>query len=245
MTRAADIKVVSLAGDDGKRRSVAERICGNCGARGHVPSRGATGRGMPPEAINRMFRAKGWELGIAAFSERCPDCVAAAKISETMEEPAMPEIKSPNSIAAIAALPATAPRSITPDDRRLIFVKLGDVYDDGAGGYVVGWTDKRVSQDLGCPLAWVSEVREQMFGPLKANPEILALLEECRRILDKAEERFMAAQRQHNETVLAISAADKRLSAEGARVVDVFRGITEDMDRTRAKLRKIEQAVLP
>ncbi|SOC48301.1 hypothetical protein SAMN05892877_14816, partial [Rhizobium subbaraonis] len=56
----------------------------------------------------------------------------------------------------------------TVEDRRLINMKLAEVYADG--GYVTPWTDQRVADDLGVPRAWVAEIREGFYGPEGSNP---------------------------------------------------------------------------
>ncbi|SOC48417.1 hypothetical protein SAMN05892877_1631, partial [Rhizobium subbaraonis] len=56
----------------------------------------------------------------------------------------------------------------TVEDRRLINMKLAEVYADG--GYVTPWTDQRVADDLGVPRAWVTEIREGFYGPEGSNP---------------------------------------------------------------------------
>jgi hypothetical protein len=43
-------------------------------------------------------------------------------------------------------------------------------------GYQSPWTDQAVAKDLGCPLAWIVQVRDDNFGPASDNSEIRALL---------------------------------------------------------------------
>lgn len=59
---------------------------------------------------------------------------------------------------------------MTREDRRIIFEKLNAIYDRDK--YSPPWTDKKVSEDLNCPRAWVKQVRDEMFGPEGSNAEI-------------------------------------------------------------------------
>ena len=75
----------------------------------------------------------------------------------------------------VAPAPAAAvdpPRPMAFEDRRIIFEKLNEVYVDPNVGYADEWTDKRVADDLGVPLAWVTKIRAENFGPHGSNKAI-------------------------------------------------------------------------
>ena len=72
---------------------------------------------------------------------------------------------------------AEPPRTMSREDRRIVFEKLNGVYLDEKRGYDTGWSDHKVAIDLGVPRAWVEQVREEMFGPVNSNPEIQEFLE--------------------------------------------------------------------
>lgn len=61
---------------------------------------------------------------------------------------------------------ADTPRTMSRDDRRIIFGKLETCWSDAKKTYDDGWTDERVVKDLGVPRAWVSTVRDENFGPI-------------------------------------------------------------------------------
>jgi hypothetical protein len=69
------------------------------------------------------------------------------------------------------------------EDRRLIFAKINDVYLDEKQGYSSGWSDKRVSEDLGVPCAWVKTIREDNFGFEGANEDVRPILDEVKKLL--------------------------------------------------------------
>jgi hypothetical protein len=48
-----------------------------------------------------------------------------------------------------------------------------------ATGYADDWTDKAVAAHLGVPVAWITQVREEMFGPVASNAKIDAQLSEA------------------------------------------------------------------
>lgn len=78
------------------------------------------------------------------------------------------------------AVKAEPPRQMTKEDRRLIFAKIDEVYLDESKGYSSGWSDKKVSSDLGVPSAWVRTIREENFGTEGANEELISLIAEAR-----------------------------------------------------------------
>ena len=55
------------------------------------------------------------------------------------------------------------PRKPTIDDRRLVRMKLDDVYLPDEGMYSGDLSDLKIAKDLNVPVAWVSEVRE-LYG---------------------------------------------------------------------------------
>lgn len=84
-------------------------------------------------------------------------------------------------------------RVITPQERRVIFSKLDEVYDPQKG-YEGTWTDFRLAEHLRIPLSFVRLVREEMFGPLKSNAVIDEALEQCEKFLEKLTEAQDRAQ---------------------------------------------------
>ena len=65
----------------------------------------------------------------------------------------------------VVPINAEAPRTMTRDERRIIFEKLNDVYVSEKVGYMEDWNDEKVAKDLGVARAWVSGLREEMFVP--------------------------------------------------------------------------------
>ncbi|HEX8836764.1 MAG TPA: hypothetical protein VF748_07505 [Candidatus Acidoferrum sp.] len=140
------------------------------------------------------FEALGWRVGKSPSRHRCPQCINDARnarlryLHANKDKHRHANRGAPTMPGNVVDLPkaepppkADPPREITRADRRVIFSKLEEVYDDELTGYQIGWTDERVAVDLGVPLAWVRLVRDDNFGPMGTNPEITKLLEEGQR----------------------------------------------------------------
>lgn len=139
----------------------------------------------------RKFEQMGWHVGKNKSQHRCLACIEVAKSQRVLEQ-AQNEAKIVRTLSMASPSPApkgangathmpvvqdsTAPKVMTRDDRRLIFEKLNEVYVDEKTGYVAPWTDKSLATDLGVPQAWVSQIRDENFGPEKSNAEIDKLL---------------------------------------------------------------------
>ena len=152
--------------------------CSHCGYTAST-GRSSTGKNhLPPDAIAKFLRNKGWRIGATSKKDVCPICAAPARKTTTKEEPAMAreanviEIKPP--LTGVSELP---PREMTREDRRIIFAQLEDVYVDEHTGYSTDWNDERVSKHLNCPRKWVEMIREENFGPQHApdSPQVIAL----------------------------------------------------------------------
>lgn len=139
--------------------------CSKCGETEKVTVTTQRGGVIAPEGIAAKFRNKGWSISSRGNSDLCPNCqVKRPKVAENTES---------NVVELVRAEP---PREMGKDDRRVIFAKINDVYLDERSGYSRGWSDKRVAEDLGVPLAWVSQIRERDFG--KETDEVTELFAE-------------------------------------------------------------------
>ena len=82
----------------------------------------------------------------------------------------------------VVPINAEAPRTMTRDERRIIFEKLNDVYVSEKVGYMEDWNDEKVAKDLGVARAWVSGLREEMFGP-DINEQSTRVIAEAREVM--------------------------------------------------------------
>ena len=151
---------------------------------------------LPPAAITKKFRQHGWDVGANEHWDTCPECVAKHKINPTTKEDVEMTTVTPIKTPTPSEAP---PRVMQREDKRIIFQKLNEVYLDEKRGYDNGWSDLRVSQDLGIPRAWVAQVRDENFGPAGTNPDIeefkkgLAELQELKSIIKKFSEQDIPA----------------------------------------------------
>lgn len=78
------------------------------------------------------------------------------------------------------APPPFIPREPTPNDRLAIRQKLDGCFDDAAGNYLGGESDETIAKALNCPRAWVTNIREAAYGPIRVSAEFI----ECRKLID-------------------------------------------------------------
>ena len=146
-----------------------------------------TAGGLPASMVEKKFAQKGWEVGANEKHDYCPSCVEVRRIARRTAriKPISPNVVSISTPAATAqqeaakmttiGATAEAPPEMTREAKRTIFAKLQDVYLDEERGYQSPWTDQAVAKDLGCPLAWIVQVRDDNFGPASDNSEICLL----------------------------------------------------------------------
>lgn len=178
--------------------------CATCGFQGDVLDNNV--KPLPSSVIEKKFRQKGWEVGKNEKHDYCPNCVAkmvAARRAKRRQQGIMSTppsatvttlpIASAQPLQDIAMTNAPQPAPMTRDDKRIINIKLHEVYISETEGYATPWTDKTVAESLGVPVAWVAEVRDELYGPAQDNSEIRELLEKVRRVHHDAAAKLDAA----------------------------------------------------
>lgn len=211
MSRDRHFKLVSVQRSDaGPRQSATEIRCA-CGAIDHVVNN-TPQKVLPPEMLVRKFEQKGWLVGATATLDRCPACrrahhaadVVPARIAARragLGEPSKAASRAEAAAAfdvwkarqdlesgeAVMSTEAEKPKEMGVEDRRLIIAKINEVYVGEDVGYSSGWSDKRVAEDLGCPRAWVAEVRDYAFGPARDNEDVRALVAEVKALRETAD----------------------------------------------------------
>lgn len=156
--------------------------CSKCGATDTM-SLGSKGSGIATALVQQRMKARGWEIGSRASGDLCPDCATKSHKKHNKQE------KQENNV--VTFIKAEEPPTMSREDRRLIFAKIDEVYLDENTGYSDGWTDQRVANDLGVPVAWVKDIRAENFGEERNNSAITKQLEESKSILDKARKLHM------------------------------------------------------
>jgi len=180
MSAMRDFRQCSMRYGDKIVRAI-EVVCGKCGSNGHHPrgsSKTLVGPQEERQRFVRMFERDGWLMGLRPQDDRCPRCVAAAK-AEKREKLTVISKEPPRMITE-------PPRPMSPEDGRVIYAKLEELYSTDGTGFRPGWTDQKVATDLGVPRAWVESTRKQFFGPEGGNPEISSALAEAKQMLTEA-----------------------------------------------------------
>lgn len=171
--------VRTIVPSGGARTRGAISTCGHCGVVGTVPVntfKGGNADEQEEKFVARKLENAGWLIGKKSNQNRCPGCYSAIKASAKRK--AADKMSNEQKVVAVASF-----QNMSRDDRRIIFEKLNDVYQDEKTGYSADWTDAKVASDLGVARAWVSKVRDEMFGPEAANDGIRKSLEEARATL--------------------------------------------------------------
>lgn len=164
--------------DSGPTQRGLRITCGGCGETCDVVDTSATV--INHTALRRKYMQKGWHVGVTSSDDRCPACLAKRErlkvvpgIDDTKEQPMAEPTK-------------TSPPSATADVKRRINQKLFDVYAGPGSGYVDGWGDNRVAEEIGVPRALVAAIREEFHGPEGTSPDIRKLLSDVDAIADEA-----------------------------------------------------------
>ena len=203
-------------------RTVATIKCRLCGTEDAIGIKGASAL-MPPVAIAKKFSQRGWDVGQNEHWDTCAACLREQekpklKIVPKIEEKVAPMLKP------------EPPRTMGREDRRIIFDKLNGVYLDEKRGYDTGWSDHKVSVDLGIPRAWVEQVREEMFGPINSNPDIEAFLKAARELQEiKTQIASLTALRDQLENI--------RTAIGGVNLASVLDRVAK-LEKTAAEVRK-------
>lgn len=150
---------------------------------------------------------------------------APVRVEAVAPAPKIPVVAPPVPAAPVAAEPA---RSMDKADKRIIFTKLNDVYQDEEHGYSADWTDAKVAADLGVPVEWVAEIRELDFGPefnavaqTKAMEELASLQGKIDRSIAIVEAKFQRMEGLDQK----IDAAIKDAKASNDRLEELLRNL--------------------
>ncbi|MFK0384972.1 hypothetical protein [Agrobacterium sp. NPDC090273] len=185
--------------------------CDCCGGVAYFPHQTGLNR-KPPSAATQHFQNKGWVVGNSPRKDFCPIHASPSKR------------KGQIAMADTTATIADKPRDLSREDRRIINDKLDEVY--GKEAYKSPWTDAAVAKDLGVPRDWVSQVREQFFGPAGSNPLFDEFLTETARI-----DAAFAAYATSCAAAEKAAAAQKQAHADLSKQMDSFRVLARKVER--------------
>ena len=160
--------------------------CADCGKEGFYATRDQV-RNDPIHASD-YFRKSGWWVGKGPRADKCKQCLE----KRVNPKPAPTPSKSASQVVPIKGAAETPPRQMSRDDRRIVFAKIDEVYLGEGNGYSREWTDEAVAKDLSVPRAWVTSVREEMFGPAISAEDPQRLLHDIA-MIDKQAKACMSS----------------------------------------------------
>jgi ElaB/YqjD/DUF883 family membrane-anchored ribosome-binding protein len=214
--------------------------CARCGATDDVLDQNS--RPLPSLFIRKKFMQKGWDVGANPKHDVCPACVAQEREDRRKRRAAATTNVVAINQREIAPVSKTepandidAPPQMTRDDRRIIFQKLNEVYLSEAEGYSSPWTDQAVAKDIGCPLAWVQQLRDENFGPARDNAEIRALLEKAEKFLAGAQSALKEARNIRSEAAALIQKANHN-NGELAKLSASIDAMSNNIERIKEAL---------
>lgn len=156
----------------------------------------ATGS-LSPEHAAKRTRLLGWKVEPDRSSaNECPKCIAKRRAAAKGDK--APSVASPlipkQENANVVELPKPAakpepvvPREPTSQDRFRIRAVLDKQFDDVEGCYLDGYSDQRVGEELKLPWSFVQKIREAAYGPIRVDPEMVALRAEHKRLSEALE----------------------------------------------------------
>lgn len=218
--------------EDGKPPLPAFKLtCAKCGATDTLLL-GSKSNGYPTPLVQQKMRHRGWEIGSRASADLCPDCVAKKHKKHNKTE-------TTQESNVVTFIKVEQPQEMTREDRRLIFAKIDEVYLDENTGYSEGWTDNRVANDLGVPLAWVKNIRSENFGEEQSNAAMAKQLDEVKAVLAQAKKlhldskdgmRDMSVQIEKASTIL------KQMNESMAKMQKEINAMNHEIARQESKI---------
>jgi len=160
-----------------RKRQVARYTCGCCKRTIDVPIKPDNKSSLSIEMHRRILRNKGWIMTSRADHVRCDNCQGSHKPMPVQPDPKPNGHAVSNAPANAPPQPSTLPSSI---QRLNIRTKLDTCFDDADGVYLSGESDETIAAALNIPRAWVTNIREAAYGPIRQNPEIA----ECMKLLN-------------------------------------------------------------
>jgi hypothetical protein len=118
--------------------------------------------------VGTEFAAKGQPVPFKRFP-----LPAQIKESCMSEQPQTKPAEKSN--GATPPTPESVVEKLTLVQKKQIRIALDEHFDDEAGKWLEGWSDQQIARDVGCGWAAVKLVREEFYGVLKEDTEIVEL----------------------------------------------------------------------
>lgn len=191
---------------EGRRIHTYTLTCSKCGCVDHIGQQNM-GEAVAQDQVPKKFAAKGWTVGRRAQDDLCPEHTRQEE-ERRRSRPALKIVEAP-----VQQLKADPPRKMSFSDKRVIIAKLEDVYVSEQVGYDTGWNDERVANDLGVPRAWVEEIRDANFGPIRVDEASVAAIQHAEALLQKANDALAQAQELERRVAALVTGFRNELAA--------------------------------
>jgi|GEM_PF-1151040 len=176
----------------GQFRNMSEIRCSRCSAVGSIMMKMV----LPEQVIAKKFAQKGWLLD----PDICPDCQITT--TTTTENDMTTNTKE--------AVPSTAAIRAQARMMRLI----SEHFDEDAGEYLNGYSDQKISDEVGIALASVQNFRREGFGELKTPDELSSLRDDVVLFEMQVEEMRKSLDNTINEGLAKLAKEHKALAAK-------------------------------
>ncbi len=173
-------------------RPFAKITCAKCQAGGRIS---VVGYGNNPEWIEKQFIRLGWSCNVHKATECiCPKCVREREIraqddlrEKAQSAPARVLPSKPPGLMDSIRIGAGTRKSSSPMEDKVVTIKdlspkqkgelrtaIEGYFDPDKGQWTDGYSDHRVSEELGIARVIVAEFRDTFYGELQEDPEIKA-----------------------------------------------------------------------
>lgn len=202
----------SFHADPRSGTKLAQITCADCGTTGTVNVSSLP----PPEALDKKFAQRGWELD----PNVCPDCVVKRKRAKAAARVAIKQKEQKNTMATITGIKPTpisenpALKAVSADLHKAtakMHQLLNLHFDTDEGRFAEGWDDARIAKESGMAPAHVTEVRNLAYGELKEPEEITKLRDDIKSLNELISETLVAAQKEVNALNARVNEINKKL----------------------------------
>jgi hypothetical protein len=164
--------------------------CKKCGATYGV-SLTSINRNRPPHMIIKKFKNLGWDTKVDKTKAVCPECIEKRRmpVVKNAEEPKRPEGRE---IAEIHA-------------------SLYEYFDSDKGEFRKGKSDQAIGKDLDIGWKYVKEIREEVYGKLKKDPEVQVVEMDIQKLEDRILKLGEQLQSRQDELIAATGEIRSRI----------------------------------
>jgi RNase P subunit RPR2 len=168
-------------------------ICKKCNEKYSFEQSGSPGKKNPNIVVKRLKHI-GWELRLDKTKATCPKCV---------EKRRMPVVKKAEELKR-------------PEGRVIaeIHASLYEYFDSDKGEFLKGQSDQTIGKNLDVGWKYVKDIREEVYGKLKKDPEVQLVEMDIKKIDDrlaKLEENFRSSADELLEEIARVSSRVSKL----------------------------------